>query len=60
MSKILRLPAVMQATGFSKSSVYLGIKNGTFPPPVKLGARAVGWYSETIEEWLKSRPSAVA
>ena len=60
MSKILRLPAVMQATGLSKASVYLGVKKGTFPAPVKLGVRAVGWPAEAIDEWVKSRPSTAA
>ena len=60
MSKIYRLPAVMQATGLSKASIYLGIKKGTFPAPVKLGERSVGWPSEVIEGWVKSRPTATA
>ena len=60
VSRILRLPDVMQATGLSKASIYLGIKHGTFPRPVKLGARAVGWPSEVVEGWMKSRPPAVA
>lgn len=60
VSQILRLPAVVQVTGMSKASVYLGIKKGTFPAPVKLGERAVGWPSEAIDAWVKSRPSAIA
>lgn len=60
MSKIYRLPAVMQVTGLSKASIYLGVKKGTFPAPVKLGERSVGWTSEAIDGWLKSRPSAAA
>ena len=60
LTKILRLPAVMQATGLSKASVYLGVKKGTFPPPVKLGERAVGWPDDVIGAWVKSRPQVVA
>ena len=56
----MRLPAVMQATGLSKASIYNGIKAGTFPPSVKLGERAVGWKSDVIAEWVKTRTSAVA
>ncbi|WP_083194952.1 AlpA family transcriptional regulator [Pararhodobacter sp. CCB-MM2] len=60
MAAILRLPAVMQATGLSKASVYLGIKKGTFPAPVKLGERAVGWPQQVIEDWVNTRPSSAA
>jgi prophage regulatory protein len=41
--RILRLPAVLNARGRSRSSHYLDIKQGLFTSPVSLGARAVGW-----------------
>jgi prophage regulatory protein len=40
---ILRLPAVKETVGLSRSSIYLRIADGTFPKPVSLGGRAVGW-----------------
>ncbi|MCA1805695.1 MAG: AlpA family transcriptional regulator [Xanthomonadaceae bacterium] len=49
---ILRLPVVKGRTGLSRSTIYLRISEGTFPHPVKLGARAVGWLEHEIEEWL--------
>ena len=42
-NRILRLPAVLNARGRSRSSHYLDIKQGLFTRPVPLGARAVGW-----------------
>jgi prophage regulatory protein len=50
---ILRLPAVMARVGLSRSTIYLRIVQGTFPQPVRLGARAVGWISTEIDEWLR-------
>ena len=46
---ILRLPAVKSRTGLSRSTIYLRIKEGSFPAPVSLGARAVGWPSTEID-----------
>jgi prophage regulatory protein len=40
---IHRLPVVKARTGLSRSSIYLRIAEGTFPKPVRLGRRAVGW-----------------
>lgn len=40
---ILRLPAVLQARGRSRSTHYLDIQQGLFTRPVSLGSRAVGW-----------------
>jgi prophage regulatory protein len=52
VTKILRLPAVKARTGLSRSTIYLRIAAGTFPKPVHLGARAVGWIESEIETWL--------
>ncbi len=49
---ILRLPAVKARTGLSRSTIYLRIAEGTFPKPVSLGARAVGWLEADIDYWL--------
>ena len=51
----LRLPAVKRLTGLSRSSIYLRIKAGDFPAPVKLGGRAVGWVEEEVETWARDR-----
>lgn len=52
---LLRLPAVIARCGLRKTSIYLGIREGTFPAPVALGARAVGWRESDIETWLAAR-----
>lgn len=49
---ILRLPAVKQRTGLSRSTIYLRIAQGTFPAPVSLGARAVGWVESDVDDWI--------
>ena len=59
---ILRLPTVKFRTGLSRSTVYLRISEGTFPKPISLGGRAVGWLESEIDEWLdqqieNSRPT---
>ena len=55
---ILRLPAVKTSTGLSRSTIYLRISEGTFPRPVSLGGRAVGWLEAEIQEWLERRIAA--
>ena len=49
-----RLPTVQAQTGLSKSEIYRRIKLGTFPEPLKLGARAVAWPAVAIEAWVKA------
>lgn len=45
---ILRLPAVLQERGRSRSAHYLDIQQGLFTRPVAIGLRAVGWPSGEV------------
>lgn len=56
--RILRLAEVMRITRLSKATVYRQIHTGSFPRPVKLGPRAVGWLAGEVFEWLAERPRA--
>jgi prophage regulatory protein len=50
---IERLPAVLNRTGLSRSSIYLKVNKGTFPKPIKLGERAIGWIASDIDQWIE-------
>ena len=52
---MLRLPTVKARTGLSRSTIYLRISRGTFPAPVSLGGRAVGWIEAEVNAWLTAR-----
>jgi prophage regulatory protein len=52
---ILRRKQVEAKTGLSRSSIYDAVKAGTFPAPVNLGARAVGWIAGEVDNWIAQR-----
>lgn len=52
---LAKLPAVMSATGLSRSTLYARVKAGDFPAPVKLGERAVAWPVESVRAWIAAR-----
>jgi prophage regulatory protein len=56
--EIWRLPVVIKKTGRGRSSIWNDIKAGTFPKPIKLGARSVGWLSADIIAWIEQRIAA--
>lgn len=56
--RILRLPAVADRTGLSRTTIYRKAAAGDFPPPVKLGARASGWHESVVDAWIASREPA--
>jgi len=53
--RILRRREVEARTGLSRSTTYSQMAEGSFPKPVRLGKRAVGWRDTAIDEWLASR-----
>ena len=55
MDENLRLPAVLTATGRSRSSHYGDIKAGLFIPPVKIGPRAAAYPSDEVVAIRKAR-----
>ncbi|MEZ5445160.1 MAG: AlpA family transcriptional regulator [Gammaproteobacteria bacterium] len=54
---LLRLPAVENAVGYKRSTIYRLIAERKFPAPISLGARAVAWRSSEIQRWIDERGS---
>ncbi len=55
VSKLLRLPQVLDAIGESRSNLYLKIKAGTFPPGVSLGLRSKAWPDYEVQAIIAAR-----
>jgi prophage regulatory protein len=58
--RILREQAVLELTAMPRSKMWEGVKDGTFPRPVKLSerGRAVGWLLEELLAWREQRIAA--
>lgn len=52
--QLLRLPAVIERTGLSRSSIYRRI-NEDFPKPVPLGKHAIAWLASDIDRFIAAR-----
>ena len=61
---ILRRKQVEVRTGLSRSSIYARLRQNpkrpgdydpTFPKPISVGAKAVGWIEAEINEWLAAQ-----
>jgi prophage regulatory protein len=51
--RILRLPAVLDRTGLSRSTLYRKIQEGTFPKQIALGVRTAGWRESAVRRWMQ-------
>jgi prophage regulatory protein len=61
---ILRRKQVEARTGLSRSTIYAKLKHNprrpgdfdpTFPKPIYVGAKAVGWIEAEIDAWLAAQ-----
>lgn len=59
--RVLRRPLVEVKTGLSRSSIYARLDpksplyDPSFPRPVSIGARAVGWLNHEVDQWIEER-----
>ena len=58
MRKFMTKKEVLEATGFSYTTVWKLMTMGEFPRSVQLaaGRESVRWYADEIENWIGSRP----
>ncbi|QND25669.1 AlpA family phage regulatory protein [Sinorhizobium meliloti] len=53
--KIIRAKDMPAETGLSIRAVWEAVSEGTLPPPAQLSRRAVGWFSDELEEWREQK-----
>ncbi len=53
--KILRLRAVIEMTGLSRSAIYALVAAGEFPQQILLSRRSVGWVDAEVRDWVVQR-----
>lgn len=52
--RILRLNAVLDRTGLSRSTLYRKIQTGTFPKQVRIATRCAGWRESAVTAWMRN------
>jgi len=52
--RIIRINAVLERTGLSRSTLYRKIQDGTFPKQVRIATRCAGWRESAVTAWIKN------
>ena len=52
--RVIRREEVCSMTGLARATIYKKVAEGTFPAPLRLGSRAVGWRLSDIQAWLSA------
>jgi prophage regulatory protein len=53
--RILSQADVTQYAGLSRSMMWKLVSEGTFPPPIRLTERRIGWERTEVDAWLDAR-----
>ena len=56
--RVLRVPAVIELTGLSRTTIFRRVKTGTFVAPLDLGNGHIGWLETEILAWQRDQPGA--
>ena len=56
--KFLRLPDVKARVGMSRTAIYRDMQAGLFPKQISIGANAVAWDSDEIDQWQQTKIKA--
>lgn len=56
--RLIRLPDVEALTGCKKSTIYLLLREGRFPKPVRLSSRLVAWSEAAVLDWIQAQIDA--
>lgn len=52
--RILRIKAVLERTGLTRSTLYRKMQNGTFPKQVQISTRCAGWRESAVNAWMEN------
>ena len=58
MGNIICKGRVREKVSLSDTTIWRKCKDGTFPAPIQLSTRRVGWDEDEVDAWLASRNTA--
>lgn len=53
--RVLRSAALLNVLGISGPTLWRRVKDKSFPQPISLGGRSVGWLQSEVHAWIKAR-----
>lgn len=56
----IRQSTLIPLLGFSATTLWRRVKQGTFPQPIKLSVNVTAWRVEEVREWISSQGAAKA
>ena len=55
VDSMVSMGELINRLGLSRSTIYKMVEDGTFPAPIKIGARRIAWKVASVDDWLEER-----
>lgn len=53
--RLIKIKEVIKITSLSRATIYKYMAEDSFPKPVSLGAKAVAWVEDEVENWIMDK-----
>lgn len=53
LPRLFRMPEVKAFVRLSEPTIWRQIKQGSFPQPIRIGAKSVAWLEEELLQWVR-------
>lgn len=58
-TQVINQNQLIALLGVSKATLWRMRRQKRIPPPIQISARVIGWESNVIEDWIKTKRSKV-
>ena len=55
IERIIRVSELSLILGVSETTIWRWRQDGSFPNPISLGPKLIGWRSQTVNEWFENK-----
>ncbi|MBB6055274.1 MAG: helix-turn-helix transcriptional regulator [Trichlorobacter sp.] len=52
MEQIISIPEMEKLVNRDYKTLWVWVKNGNFPKPVRVNGRAIGWTQSSYQKWI--------
>lgn len=53
-NQIISIKAMCKNLNKGRSTLFVWVRDGKFPPPLRVGKKSLGWSQKQYQQWLES------
>lgn len=53
-NQIINISSMCELIGKQRTTLYIWVRDGYFPQPLRINGRTIGWHPQQYQQWLES------